>query len=258
MWPELDLLLAAFADGVLQQQRDGDRLTLVPTTPAHPLSIAIVVPDARTIAIEIEGWTETIVAEDDDDPEDREHRLLALDLVAAGLFGRLRVRRTTRGSKVVGRDFMVQTARGVVLHRRDRAGWWWPGATTVEVANDLAPPAGIVLGEGGALPWAPWAGTLQPTARTPAARALPVNGELDLHPFSPREVKPLVLEYIEACKQAGIGELRIVHGKGIGALRRTVHALLERHPDVASFRLGGHGEGSWGATMVTLRRESRD
>ncbi|MBL8944858.1 MAG: Smr/MutS family protein [Myxococcales bacterium] len=79
-----------------------------------------------------------------------------------------------------------------------------------------------------------------------------IDGELDLHPFSPREVKPLVLEYIDACKQRGITELRIVHGKGIGALRRTVHALLADHPDVRAYRLGGMGEGSWGATIVDL------
>ena len=82
---------------------------------------------------------------------------------------------------------------------------------------------------------------------------LAIDGELDLHPFSPRDVKPLVLEYIEVCKQRGITELRIVHGKGIGALRRTVHAILAKHPDVVSYRLGGMGAGSWGATLVLLR-----
>ena len=46
---------------------------------------------------------------------------------------------------------------------------------------------------------------------------------------------------------------RIVHGKGIGALRRTVHAILAEHPDVERWRLGGQGEGSWGATIVRLR-----
>ena len=46
----------------------------------------------------------------------------------------------------------------------------------------------------------------------------------------------------------------VFHGKGIGALRRTVAAILARHPAVLHHRLGGHGEGSWGATVVTLRR----
>ncbi|MBL8970409.1 MAG: Smr/MutS family protein, partial [Myxococcales bacterium] len=75
---------------------------------------------------------------------------------------------------------------------------------------------------------------------------LPVDGELDLHNFHPREVKPLVLAYIDACLARGLGELRIVHGKGIGNLRRTVHALLDRHPRVKGYRLAGHGGGSWG------------
>jgi len=81
---------------------------------------------------------------------------------------------------------------------------------------------------------------------------LPVDGELDLHPFSPKEVTPLVREYIEQCRERGITELRLVHGKGIGNLRRTVHALLDNHPGVAAYRLGGHGAGGWGATVVDL------
>ena len=40
--------------------------------------------------------------------------------------------------------------------------------------------------------------------------------------------------------------------KGIGNLRRTVHALLGRHPHVTAYRLGGHGGGGWGATIVDL------
>jgi hypothetical protein len=256
VWPELDALLAAFPDGVLQQHADGDGLVVVPTSGSSPLPITIRVPDDDTIEVELAGWVERTVREDDDDDGPPEHRLLALDLVAAALFGRVRVRVTQRGDRIVGREIVVMGPHGPVVHHKARSGWGWPGGTTFERCNALAPPPGVALGEAGALPWAPWAGTLQPTARMPDVRALPVNGELDLHSFVPRDVKPLVLEYIDACKRAGIHELRIVHGKGIGALRRTVHAILEKHPDVASFRLGGHGEGSWGATMVSLRRAS--
>ncbi len=82
---------------------------------------------------------------------------------------------------------------------------------------------------------------------------LPIDGTLDLHAFHPRDVKPLVTDYLEECRARGILEVRIVHGKGTGALRETVHALLRAHPHVEHFRLAGEGRGEWGATLVTLR-----
>lgn len=80
----------------------------------------------------------------------------------------------------------------------------------------------------------------------------PIDGELDLHTFHPRDVKDLVAEYVRVCRHKGILQIRIVHGKGTGALRRTVHAVLDRLPGVAGYRLGGTGGGSWGATIVEL------
>ena len=81
---------------------------------------------------------------------------------------------------------------------------------------------------------------------------LPIDGVLDLHTFHPRDVKELVPDYLAECRERGILEVRIIHGKGTGALRRTVHAVLSRLPEVASFGLAMETAGGWGATMVTL------
>ena len=81
---------------------------------------------------------------------------------------------------------------------------------------------------------------------------LPIDGILDLHAFDPKDVKDLVPDYIAACRERDIVDLRIIHGKGSGALRRTVHALLDRHTQVVSYRLADPGSGSWGATIVEI------
>lgn len=83
---------------------------------------------------------------------------------------------------------------------------------------------------------------------------LPIDGVLDLHTFQPRQIKDLVNDYLAACLERGIFQVRIIHGKGIGNLRRTVHALLAKHPNVASFSLDHPEYGGWGATLVSLRR----
>lgn len=86
----------------------------------------------------------------------------------------------------------------------------------------------------------------------PAPIEMPIDGTLDLHVFRPQEVGELVPDYLAACRQRGILQVRIVHGKGTGALRRTVHTILERLPYVDGFRLGGTGAGGWGATLAFL------
>ena len=94
-------------------------------------------------------------------------------------------------------------------------------------------------------------------ADTPSPLELPIDGTLDLHTFAPRDVKELLPEYLRECQARGILHARIVHGKGTGTLRRQVHALLAKAPEVAAFALAGESGGGWGATLVTLRsRES--
>ena len=94
------------------------------------------------------------------------------------------------------------------------------------------------------------ASELSPDAPVP----LPITGELDLHTFRPGDLGELIPAYLAECGALGLREVRIVHGKGIGTLRTTVHALLQRSPHVQTYRLGDAHSGSWGATIVTLRR----
>ena len=83
---------------------------------------------------------------------------------------------------------------------------------------------------------------------------LPIDGVLDLHTFRPQEVAELVGDYLQACRKEGILTVRIIHGKGIGTLRETVHAQLKKNPLAADFHLAGQEAGGWGATIVYLKR----
>ena len=82
---------------------------------------------------------------------------------------------------------------------------------------------------------------------------IPIDGILDLHMFRPNEVKDLVPDYLEACREKGILRVRIIHGKGTGALRRTVHAILDRIPWVIDYHFA-EDQSSWGATIVMIDR----
>lgn len=87
---------------------------------------------------------------------------------------------------------------------------------------------------------------------------LPIDGVLDLHTFHPSEVGDVIPAYFEACREAGIREIRIIHGKGIGTLRQYVHTLLSRQPEVESYSLAPADGGGWGATLVRLKPRSVD
>ncbi len=87
---------------------------------------------------------------------------------------------------------------------------------------------------------------------------LPIDGTLDLHTFSPKDIQYLVPDYLEECRRLNILQVRIIHGKGRGVLRRTVHSILEKLDYVRSFRLAGEEGGSWGATLVELTGRSHE
>jgi DNA-nicking Smr family endonuclease len=81
----------------------------------------------------------------------------------------------------------------------------------------------------------------------------PIDGVLDLHTFRPKEVRSLLDEYIAECRKRGILQIRVIHGKGTGALREMVHAHLARNTAVVSFATALPEAGGWGATIVILK-----
>lgn len=82
---------------------------------------------------------------------------------------------------------------------------------------------------------------------------IPIDGTLDLHAFQPKDVRKLIPDYLQLCAGRGIFQVRIVHGKGTGTLRATVHSILKKCALVHSFSLAGEGGGGWGATIVRLK-----
>ncbi len=81
---------------------------------------------------------------------------------------------------------------------------------------------------------------------------IPIDGILDLHQFQPGDVRDLVPHYLDMCREKGILRVRIIHGKGTGALKRSVLSILSKLPGVVSYKTAMEDEGGWGATVVTL------
>ncbi len=83
---------------------------------------------------------------------------------------------------------------------------------------------------------------------------IPIEAELDLHAFQPRDIPSVVEEYLNEAHAAGLREVRLVHGRGIGVQRGIVQNALEKHPLVESF--GDDPRAHLGATIALLRRPS--
>jgi DNA-nicking Smr family endonuclease len=79
---------------------------------------------------------------------------------------------------------------------------------------------------------------------------IPIEAALDLHAFAPRDVASVVAEYVDAAHAAGLREVRLIHGRGMGVQRGIVQQALDRHPLVAEF--WDAGETHLGATVARL------
>ena len=82
---------------------------------------------------------------------------------------------------------------------------------------------------------------------------IPITDVFDLHTVPPRDVKPIVEEYLQEANRLGFKALRIIHGRGIGVQREMVRSILAATPFVESFSDAPLEAGGWGATLVTLR-----
>ena len=83
------------------------------------------------------------------------------------------------------------------------------------------------------------------------AHRIPIEDHIDLHTFHPREIASVVEEYVNAAHEAGLREVRLIHGRGKGVQRGIVQQALERHPLVAEF--WDATETHLGATVARLR-----
>lgn len=86
----------------------------------------------------------------------------------------------------------------------------------------------------------------------PESVELPIDGELDLHAFAPRDIPSVVEDYVTACRERGILSLRLIHGRGKGVQRAVVRRLLRSLGGVLRVEDAPPGAGGWGATLVEL------
>lgn len=81
---------------------------------------------------------------------------------------------------------------------------------------------------------------------------LEITDSLDLHAFSPKDVKAVTIAYLEEARKKGFRTVRLIHGKGIGVQREIVRGVLSETPFVQKFKSGDEFSGGWGATIAEL------
>jgi DNA-nicking Smr family endonuclease len=81
---------------------------------------------------------------------------------------------------------------------------------------------------------------------------IPIEDSLDLHAFAPADVRSVVDDYLHEAHARGFREVRLIHGRGIGAQRASVQSFLARHPLVERYADAPPQRGGWGATIAYL------
>ncbi len=79
-----------------------------------------------------------------------------------------------------------------------------------------------------------------------------ITDSLDLHAFSPKDVKAVTIAYLEEARKKRFRVVRLIHGKGIGVQRETVRSILSETSFVTKFKSGDEFSGGWGATIAEL------
>ena len=94
----------------------------------------------------------------------------------------------------------------------------------------------------------------------PEPVTIPITDVFDLHTIQPRDVKPVVEEYLKEARRSGFPSVRIIHGKGKGVQREIVRAILDRTEFVTDWTDAPPEAGGLGATIVRLsnNRERQD
>ena len=91
---------------------------------------------------------------------------------------------------------------------------------------------------------------MNPRAEDDEPVRIPIEPEIDLHAFAPRDIPSVVEEYINEAHAAGFREVRLVHGRGLGVQRLAVQRALDRHALVEGF--SDDPRSHLGATLATL------
>lgn len=87
---------------------------------------------------------------------------------------------------------------------------------------------------------------------------LEITDSIDLHAFRPKDVRAVVIAYLDEARSKGFRYVRIVHGKGIGVQRETVRKVLAETDFVKGFKSGDEFSGGWGATIAELEPSTRE